>query len=89
LQSEEAIKVNQDSKVFASILERSNKLVYRLPDARFGYLHVVQSRNKSALKINGVELQEGDGVFIEDAKEELEIESTGEGNAEFLLFDLA
>lgn len=63
--------------------------MYRLPDARFGYLHLVQSRNKSAVKINGVELQEGDGAFIEYAKEELEIESTGEGNAEFLFFDLA
>jgi len=70
-------------------LEKGNKLAYRLPDARFGYLHLVQSRSNSALKINGIELKEGDGAFIEEAKEELEIESNGEGKAEFLLFDLA
>jgi hypothetical protein len=86
---EGSIKINQDSKVFASILEKNNKLAYKLPEARYGYLHLIQTGANSAIKINGVELKEGDGAFIEKAREELQIESTGEGNAEFLLFDLA
>ena len=81
--------MNQDSKVFASILEKNNKLTYKLPESRYGYLHLIQTNNNSAIKINGIELKEGDGAFIEAAKEDLQIESAGEGNAEFLLFDLA
>ncbi len=88
-QSEEnSIKVNQDSKVYASILEKDNKVSYKLPATRYGYLHLIQTKANSALKLNGVELKEGDGAFIERAVEDLVIESTGEGPAEFLLFDL-
>jgi hypothetical protein len=85
---ERAIKVNQDSKVYASILEKGNKVSYKLPATRYGYLHLIQSKNNSAVKLNGVELKEGDGAFIEKATEDIVIESTGQGPAEFLLFDL-
>jgi redox-sensitive bicupin YhaK (pirin superfamily) len=89
IQSDErAIKVNQDSKVYASILEKGNKVSYKLPATRYGYLHLIQSKNNSAVKLNGVELKEGDGAFIEKATEDIVIESTGQGPAEFLLFDL-
>jgi hypothetical protein len=84
----ESIKINQDIKVMASILEKGNQISYTLPKKRAGYIHLIQTRKESSLQINGVDLIEGDGAFIKDAEAPLEIVSTGKGPAEFLFFDI-
>jgi hypothetical protein len=61
---------------------------YRLEDGlHYGYIHLIESGNQSVLKVNGVQLEEGDGAFMEKLSE-MTINSVGVGAAEFLFFAL-
>eukprot|EP01114_Cavostelium_apophysatum_P014360 TRINITY_DN3703_c0_g1_i1.p1 TRINITY_DN3703_c0_g1~~TRINITY_DN3703_c0_g1_i1.p1 ORF type:complete len:262 (-),score=38.98 TRINITY_DN3703_c0_g1_i1:46-831(-) len=84
------ILVNNDIHVFASILDKGVKLKHVLrrdQTTRRAYVQLVQTKTNSSIRVNDVELNEGDGAFVVDV-EELTIEGTGDSPAEFLLFDL-
>jgi redox-sensitive bicupin YhaK (pirin superfamily) len=57
-----AIHMRQDAKIFASILERDQRLEYAPQPGRGQWLQVVSGE----LEINGHRLQSGDAVAIED-----------------------
>lgn len=82
---DDAITIQSDSSVFASILEKGNSVAYTIPEGRKGYIHLTLTGG--ALDVNGVAMTEGDGAFVTGPLE-LSIQSTGKKSAEFLLFDL-
>ncbi|KAL6061680.1 Quercetin 2,3-dioxygenase [Balamuthia mandrillaris] len=81
------IRINQDVEVFACLLPKNEQVSYSLPQGRYAYVHLVD-REGAALSLNGIELQAGDGAFVDKATE-LEFVGLGDVEAEFLLFDLA
>ncbi len=87
------IPVNQDAKVFASLLAKGEAVQYDVAQGRRAYLHLATptagGRGGGHLLINGeVSLAPGDGLFVEP-QTQLRIEGNADGLAEFLLFDLA
>jgi redox-sensitive bicupin YhaK (pirin superfamily) len=83
-----AIQLNQDVRVYASILSKGQQVEHKIESGRAAYVHLVDLPD-AKLKINDdVVLSRGDGVFVEDVAS-LKLEGDGEGQAEFLLFDLA
>jgi redox-sensitive bicupin YhaK (pirin superfamily) len=79
--SDGSVLINQDARVYASILSAGQSVEYALEPGRSAWLQVARGE----LKLNDVELNQGDGAAIKD--ETLRIETNG--NSEFLLFDLA
>ena len=84
--------------LYATLLASGKKVDHKLSMSK-GYLHVVQTSGYNTvaskgnkIKVNGgLELSEGDGVFITrtgDAGEVVSVENIGDGEAEILLFDL-
>jgi redox-sensitive bicupin YhaK (pirin superfamily) len=78
-----SLKINQDVRVFDSILNKGEAVSYDLTETRYGFLQVV----KGSLDLNGETLQASDGAAI-SAEELLKIKALGNGT-EFILFDLA
>ncbi|KAG9307056.1 hypothetical protein G9A89_016884 [Geosiphon pyriformis] len=94
-ENDSTIGIHSNFHMFASILQ-PGKIVQHIvqgeEDGRTRKLYIHVTTTGGQVKINGSEtLKEGDGIFITDLKprEEVLIESTGEKNAEFVLFDLA
>jgi redox-sensitive bicupin YhaK (pirin superfamily) len=97
--------VKADIRVYAGILKPGESLkAPQLVDAnREAYIHVIQDvtgltteANQSALNVNGVTLQSGDGAFLtkvgaNSKAEYLQLTGAGKSGAatEFLLFDIA
>ena len=79
--SDGSVLINQDARVYASTLSAGQSVDYALEPNRYAWLQVARGE----LKLNDVELNQGDGAAIKD--ETLRIEANG--NSEFLLFDLA
>ena len=79
-----ALKVHQDIKLFASLLETDNSVAYELDQRRYGWIQVANG----SITVNGQDLKAGDGAAISD-ESRLEIKGTSDERAEFLLFDLA
>ena len=94
----EPIPAQSDVSMSASILSPGEKVTHELvaEGARKVYLHVVMTGKKqpktggAKIKVQGVELGEGDGGFVNGAKGpgKIEVESVGDKAAEFLLFDM-
>ncbi len=87
------IRVNQDAKVFASLLSKGEAVQYDVERGRQAYLHLATpsaGHSGGHLVINGeVSLAPGDGLFIKQ-QTHIHIEGSSDGlAAEFLLFDLA
>ena len=78
---EGSVTIHQDAHVYASVLDGKGAVAHRLATGRRAYVHVA----RGAVKVNGVELEGGDGAKI---AEESEIEFSGAKQAELLLFDL-
>lgn len=90
--------VHAPVSVYASILSPSRSVSHTFSGERKGYLHVIQtsgyntgpSESEGArIRVNGpggLELGEGDGVFV--IGDNIEVENVGMGNAEFVLFDM-
>jgi redox-sensitive bicupin YhaK (pirin superfamily) len=79
-----AVKIHQDARVYASILQKGESVSHSLAAGRGAYVQVARGE----VTINGKPLHAGDGAVVEgDPK--LEIAHAGEGKTEFLLFDLA
>jgi redox-sensitive bicupin YhaK (pirin superfamily) len=76
-----AVKINQDTNLYACLLNPGASVHHALPPNRYAWLQVAHG----GVQLNGVELVEGDGAAV-SAESNLEIASkTG---SEFLLFDL-
>jgi quercetin 2,3-dioxygenase len=83
-QQDGALKINQDVKLYASLLEPGKSVSFDVAKGRYGWIQVANG----SLTVNGKELKKGDGAAITE-ESKLEITSTGDATAEFLLFDLA
>ncbi len=80
--AEGSVKIHQDARVYAAVLDGSDAVTYALPAGRSAYVHIA----RGAVQLNGTPLSTGDGAKI-SAEKELRL-SGGEG-AEVLLFDMA
>lgn len=76
-----SLKMNQDARVYASLLADGETLNYDLQEGRHLWLQVA----KGKIEANGVSLQQGDGLAV---SEESALKISGVEQAEFLLFDL-
>ncbi len=77
--------INQDASVYASLLDSGKTLELALQPGRHAWVQLVGGE----LDVNGTKLMKGDGAAI-TAESKLQLtSSSGNGQAEFLLFDLA
>ena len=79
---EGSVKINQDAKLFVTLLSPGEEVKHALGAKRYAWLQVA----KGAIELNGQNLQQGDGAAASDEKE-LTIKASTD--AEVLLFDLA
>lgn len=77
-----SLKINQDTDLYAAIIEDSDERAHDFAPGRAGWLQVA----RGAVNLNGVELQAGDGAKIEN---ENSIVIKALEASEILLFDLA
>jgi len=77
-----SVKINQDAKLYVSLLEPGEEVSHEFGNGRHGWLQVA----RGAVELNGKKLAQGDGAAISDEKK---LSIKGSENAEVLLFDLA
>ncbi|MGB9071185.1 MAG: pirin family protein [Terriglobales bacterium] len=77
-----SVKINQDAKMFVSLLAPGKEVTHSLGDQRHAWLQVA----KGEVELNGEKLSQGDGAAI---SEEKKLTIKGSQDAEVLLFDLA
>jgi len=77
-----AISINQDARLYATLLGAGKELSYDLAPGRYAWLQVA----RGSASLNGVELAQGDGVAV---SEEKTLVLRAHEPAEVLLFDLA
>jgi redox-sensitive bicupin YhaK (pirin superfamily) len=80
-EAEGSLKIHQDARIYAAILEDGKTLEHTLEPGRHAWLQVARGR----LKVGDQELIEGDGLAV---SEETKLVLEGVDSAEFLLFDL-
>ncbi len=77
-----SVKINQDAKLYVSLLKPGEEVAHELSQGRHGWLQVA----RGSVELNGNKLGQGDGAAISDEKE---LKIKGAEDAEILLFDLA
>jgi redox-sensitive bicupin YhaK (pirin superfamily) len=77
-----SVHINQDVKVYASVLTNGEQVSLDLADGRHAWIQLISG----SLDINGEKLEAGDGAAISD-ETMLDLKA-GASNTEFLLFDL-
>jgi quercetin 2,3-dioxygenase len=77
-----SVRINQDAKLFVSLLAPGDLVTHKLDESRHAWLQVA----KGEIELNGKKLRQGDGAAISDERE-LSIQAGEE--SEILLFDLA
>src|SRR5688572_1812682 len=77
-----SVHINQDVKLYASILSSGEEVTHPLADDRHAWVQLISG----SLTVNGEQLNLGDGAAISN-EAELKLKA-GEDNTEFLLFDL-
>ncbi len=80
---QDSTKINQDASVYASLLDGGKSLEHSLAPGRHAWLQIVSGE----LSVNGTKVIKGDGAALSD-EARLLVSNTGDGQAEFLLFDL-
>jgi redox-sensitive bicupin YhaK (pirin superfamily) len=83
--AEGSVKIQQDARMFASLVEKGQSVSHKFAQGRNGWLHVA----RGSAEVNGQTLKAGDGLAIEpetDGEESIAI-SSNEGG-EVILFDL-
>jgi len=80
--SEGSVKINQDAKLYVSLLKPGEEIAHEFAAGRHGWLQVA----RGAVELNGKKLAQGDGAAISD---EQKVAIKGLEDAEVLLFDLA
>jgi quercetin 2,3-dioxygenase len=73
--------INQDARIYASVLDSGKSVALRLRPGRGAWVQVIDG----ALEVNGTTLNAGDGLAIEEVDS---VAVTGLRASEFLLFDL-
>jgi redox-sensitive bicupin YhaK (pirin superfamily) len=76
-----SVRIQQDARVYASILDGGASVQHTIARGRKGWLHVASG----AVELDGQKLSAGDGVAF-DGEETLALR--GDGGGELLLFDL-
>ena len=79
---EGSVKINQDARLYVSLLKPDEEVTHKFAKGRYGWLQVARGR----VELNGKKLNQGDGAAISD-ETKLTIKATED--AEVLLFDLA
>ena len=80
--SDGSVKINQDAKLYVSLLKPGEEVAHDLASERHAWLQVA----RGAVELNGKKLTQGDGAAISDEKQ---LTIKGTEDAEVLLFDLA
>ncbi len=80
---DDSTRINQDASVYASVLEAGKSLQHELAPGRHAWLQLI----KGELVLNGTKVAKGDGAAVSD-ESPVKIANTGDGEAEFLFFDL-
>ena len=80
--ADSSVKINQDAKLFVTLLSPGEEVKHALGAKRHAWLQVA----KGEVELNGERLRQGDGTAVSDERT-LSIRGTKE--AEVLLFDLA
>ena len=79
--AEGSVRIHQDARVYAALLDGAEHESYDLAPQRLAYVHVA----RGSVELNGQVLRAGDGAKIE---QETRIELANGKQAEVLLFDL-
>lgn len=79
--SKGSLKVHQDARVYAALIDGEESATLELAANRYAYVHVASG----SVELNGLRLQEGDGVRVRN--EQVLMLSNGV-DAEVLVFDL-
>lgn len=79
---DDSIRINQDTDVYASVLDEDSVVSHRFASGRFGWLQLA----KGGLELGGLVMQPGDGARISEESAITVKALTPE--TEFLLFDL-
>jgi len=80
-QADGSVKLHQDARIYAGVIDRGEQAVLDLPPGRKAWVQVARGR----IALNGVSLDEGDGAAIEG---ETRLELVGRGASEALVVDL-
>jgi redox-sensitive bicupin YhaK (pirin superfamily) len=80
--NEGSVKINQDAKLYVSLLKPGDEVSHEFAPGRYGWVQVA----RGAVELNGNKLNQGDGAAISDEKKLI---IKGTEDAELLLFDLA
>jgi redox-sensitive bicupin YhaK (pirin superfamily) len=76
-----AVRIHQDAKIYASLLDENQEVVHTLANGRSAWLQVAAG----SVTLNEVELKQGDGAAV---SQESNLRITAREAAEILLFDL-
>ena len=76
-----ALGINQDARIYASLLDASKSVAHRIETGRGAWVQVVDGE----LDVNGTMLRSGDGIAVEHVSS---VAIVAVKNSEFLLFDL-
>jgi redox-sensitive bicupin YhaK (pirin superfamily) len=77
-----SVRIHQDAKIYASLLDDGQEVVHTLENGRSAWLQVAAG----SVSLNGVALKQGDGAAVSD---ESNLRIIALESSEFLLFDLA
>lgn len=77
-----AVRINQDARVYASVLNQGQKVVPQLERGRHAWVQVAVG----SVAVNDINLNQGDGAAV---SEESKLTITANNQSEILLFDLA
>ena len=80
--SDGSVKINQNARLYVSLLKPGEEVAHEFAAGRHGWLQVA----RGAVELNGNKLLQGDGAAISDEKK---VSIVGTEDAEVLLFDLA
>jgi redox-sensitive bicupin YhaK (pirin superfamily) len=80
--SDGSVKINQDAKLYVTLLRAGEEVEHEFAAGRHGWLQVA----RGGVEVNGKALAQGDGAAISD---EEKVSIKGTDDAEVLLFDLA
>lgn len=80
--TEGSVKINQDAKLYVTLLKPGEEVAHEFGAGRHGWLQVA----RGGVELNGKKLGQGDGAAISNEKT---VSIKGTEDAEVLLFDLA
>jgi len=79
--SEGSVKIHQDAKIYASLLDERREVVHSLEEGRSAWLQIAAG----SVTLNDIALKQGDGVAV---SQESNLRISAQQAAEVLLFDL-